>query len=546
MNIFPSFKKKKDDDILECCAYILQYYHVKYTRSKLISLLKSHLEYPSLLSVKETLLYYGIQSAAIRKRDYDYEDFEVPFICPIQKEGWPDASFAVVLSVENSLLSYFDPFSSRNFTVSLGEFQKIDKEIILLLDGESIKHEENYHENQRQGRLKTITAWLPLVILVCITLLSIIINWRTENSAFKFIGILFTVTSFLGILASILLISHDIDSHNPFVKEVCGALGKKSDCNAVLSSDQSKFLNISWTVWGAAYFLTFYLSIAFFGGQIGNLVLWAILSLLISPFILFSLHYQYYIVKHWCTLCLAVQGIIGMNAFVSLIYIEAIYSNANTILFHELSLIVLSGAGILFMLSYLIPTVKASKDRDDLEMKWRKLRYNSDIFHSLLNKTERIRESTLELGIILGNENAEIEIIKVCNPYCGPCAKAHPELEYIIENNSNVRLRIIFTASGLPDDERTAPVLHLMAIQEEYGREKVHDALNDWYLSKDKDYVAFSSKYPLKSHLNEHKAKVMAMRKWCDRTRIRETPTIFINGHQLPESYNIKDLKNFF
>ncbi|WP_293904226.1 hypothetical protein, partial [Sphingobacterium sp. UBA5670] len=61
---------------------------------------------------------------------------------------------------ENSLLSYFDPFSSRNFTVSLGEFQKIDKEIILLLDGESIKHEENYHENQRQGRLKTITAWL--------------------------------------------------------------------------------------------------------------------------------------------------------------------------------------------------------------------------------------------------------------------------------------------------------------------------------------------------------------------------------------------------
>ncbi|WP_293904224.1 hypothetical protein, partial [Sphingobacterium sp. UBA5670] len=75
MNIFPSFKKKKDDDILECCAYILQYYHVKYTRSKLISLLKSHLEYPSLLSVKETLLYYGIQSAAIRKRDYDYEDF---------------------------------------------------------------------------------------------------------------------------------------------------------------------------------------------------------------------------------------------------------------------------------------------------------------------------------------------------------------------------------------------------------------------------------------------------------------------------------------
>ncbi len=32
------------------------------------------------------------------------------------------------------------------------------------------------------------------------------------------------------------------------------------------------------------------------------------------------------------------------------------------------------------------------------------------------------------------------------------------------------------------------------------------------------------------------------MRNWCDAEHITHTPTIFINGHELPKEYSIDDL----
>lgn len=35
------------------------------------------------------------------------------------------------------------------------------------------------------------------------------------------------------------------------------------------------------------------------------------------------------------------------------------------------------------------------------------------------------------------------------------------------------------------------------------------------------------------------------MEKWCKETDIRFTPTIFINGYELPAAYDIEDLNYF-
>ena len=39
--------------------------------------------------------------------------------------------------------------------------------------------------------------------------------------------------------------------------------------------------------------------------------------------------------------------------------------------------------------------------------------------------------------------------------------------------------------------------------------------------------------------------KIEAMDKWCKAMEISFTPTIFINGHQLPDAYSIEDLQYF-
>ena len=66
-----------------------------------------------------------------------------------------------------------------------------------------------------------------------------------------------------------------------------------------------------------------------------------------------------------------------------------------------------------------------------------RIKYNPQIFEALLLKQKKIEQCTESLGITLGDVSAKNTLIKVCNPYCGPCAKAHPEIEKLLEENKD-------------------------------------------------------------------------------------------------------------
>jgi len=70
-------------------------------------------------------------------------------------------------------------------------------------------------------------------------------------------------------------------------------------------------------------------------------------------------------------------------------------------------------------------------------------------------------------------------------------------------------------------------------------------ALDSWYLPKEKDYEIFASRFPLNSELFEQDDKIEAMNKWCINSEIKFTPTFFLNGFQLPDAYSIEDLQYF-
>ncbi len=174
-----------------------------------------------------------------------------------------------------------------------------------------------------------------------------------------------------------------------------------------------------------------------------------------------------------------------------------------------------------------------------------RLKYDPVLFESLLSKQKQITSNPEGLGIRLGNPNATHTIIKVCNPYCGPCAKAHPEIEKIIEENKEVSLQIFFTATNEEGDSRAQPVKHLMAIAESNDSNLIKGALDDWYLAEKKDYQIFSAKYPMNGELEKQGGKLEAMDKWCKETGIEFTPTFFVDGYQLPAVYDITDLNYF-
>lgn len=189
------------------------------------------------------------------------------------------------------------------------------------------------------------------------------------------------------------------------------------------------------------------------------------------------------------------------------------------------------------------PLILKAKDEPIYKAAYKRLLYNPETFNYLLQQQATAPDGFQNLGITLGNPDAENTIIKVCNPYCGPCAKAHPVLDKIIHNNKNVKLKLIFTASNDKDDKRGIAARHLLAINEKHDVHQTQQALDDWYLADKKDYEVFASKYPINGEVKQQEMQIDEMKKWCNEAEITHTPTIFINGKRLPESYSVNELK---
>ena len=256
----------------------------------------------------------------------------------------------------------------------------------------------------------------------------------------------------------------------------------------------------------------------------------------------FSVFYQAFVVKQWCLLCLGVQLVLMTGFLWSL---NSYWWGHNKFSFSV-------NNAIYFTISFIMPAtcwflIKPSllkyKDMEIATTSFKRLVFNPDTFKSLLQAQPAAADGWQNIGIGLGNLHAENTIIKVCNPYCRPCAKAHPLLEEIIVNRPNYSLKIIFTVSSDINDIKNNPTKHLLSIASRNNPSEIHTALNDWYLTEEKNYDQFSKKYPLEKDISAANENLIKMQEWCNASFISHTPTIFVNGHRIPDNYSIDDLQ---
>jgi uncharacterized membrane protein len=346
-----------------------------------------------------------------------------------------------------------------------------------------------------------------------------------------------------GLAVTILLLVYETDKSNAFVKSICTA-GKQTNCNAVLQSKASKIIGMSWSEAGFFYFASTFLFLLFPGINFtAKVCLLSIANCLAAPYTLFSVYYQWKVVKQWCPLCLMVQAVL---------LLEIIWSIINFWL--RLPIAFLPIAYCLLPIAYCIslpivlwyiikPLLLKAKDEPLYKAAYKRLLYNPETFNHLLQQQATAPNGYQNIGITIGNPDAVNTIIKVCNPYCGPCAKAHAAIDEILHNNKNVKLKLIFTASNDENDRRGIAAKHLLAIAGNNDEIKTQQALDDWYLADKKDYYAFAAKYPMNGELKQQEKQIDIMGEWCKEAGITATPTLFINGKKLPETYSINELK---
>jgi len=524
---------------------LLKILNIDVTRLTIQKDLLEHPDYPSLLSISDVLKNYGVDNIALRMERASFQQLDIPFIVHIRGKKIAHEFFGIVSSLDNNTITVYDSDSNKYEILTNEEFDKMYKGTVLAVEAGEHTGEKNYAKNRKQEKQKDIYN-----LVITFTIPALVIALLIANSIFQdFTGVIgpafFTLFTLAGCVIGVLLLWHEVDEYNPTIRDICHA-GKKVNCSAILNSTAAKVFGISWSILGSTYFIGMLLSLLTGGiTNTYNLYLLSWINVIVLPYIIYSVSYQYFVAKQWCILCLAVQGILALQfatAFIGGFHSYEVITEVP----YQPYFTIASCFGLAFVtLLLLIPTLEKAKESHTKTISLQRLKHNPQIFESLLAKQKQIEHSTEGLGIILGTPNAKYQLIKVCNPYCSPCARAHPIMEELLEKNNDLQIQIIFTVTEKENDYRAKPVNHLLAIASHGDEFLTKKALDDWYNAPVKDYSAFAAKHPLNGELEEQQGKIKQMSDWCAETKIKFTPTFFVNGNQLPEMYNVADLKYF-
>lgn len=483
--------------------------------------------YPSLLSASNALDELHIAHEAARVNGDRLEELPKPFIA-YGRFSRHMKDFFIVQDLDDHRVRF------RN---ELGQSKWLSKEEFLKLwDGVALYAKEATHSG---AAARTSANWgKPLLarLTVFMVMLPLLI-WAFTA------GIGFTILlKTLGIAITSLLLAYELNVHTDTIKQYCQA-GKSTNCEAVLHSKGAKIFGLSWSELGWMYMVgSFgYILLAAAIGSAGMQQVASLLSLAVAPYVAYSIYYQYVVVKQWCLLCLAVQFVLVSDALVAGYSIST--SNSwSAISFGHVWPLLMGGFVLLAWWVWVKPWLKKGVSADHWRFAYERLVNDRQVFDAMLARQPRVVKGYEQATLLFGNPNASVEVLKVCNPYCGPCSKAHPFLEEIIQRNADVKLRIAFVMAD-NDEHKIGQVVHqFVALYQAQGPATAAAAMHYWYMDEAKDVEVLKKKFPVEADIDTRPMR-KAMAQWEKAAEIVATPTLFVNGHRLPRQYNWQNLK---
>lgn len=505
---------------------LLKTLKVKVTDTSSKECVQNHPDYPSILAIGSCLSDYKVENYTFKiDKEIYQEDLLFPFIAHFPEKG---GRFILVTKIEGQQIFYRDELT-ENGILNEEDFLKRWDGIALHAESTAESGDADYAQSKFKELLNSMLAPTTILALIVVSYLTI------ANQGFNWAILALSILKLGGVGVSVLLLMQSLNANNPFIKNLC-TLNGKNDCNAILKSDAAKVT--SWLSWSEVGF--FYFTGSLFSLLVvpSSLPLLAWLNLFALPYTIYSITYQYRN-KNWCILCCAVQALLVLEAITFL--------SANIYKLTEFPTY-----GLITILSFLIPILtwsflkpfftKASQIKS-LKSQLKKFKYNNELFNQALKNQPRYSVPDNLMPVVLGNPNAKTIITIVSNPFCGPCAKAHEELDAWLKTRDDIQLKIIFTTNDHDDDEKTKVSRHVSALSLLNDAKLLENALNDWYKQGDKKYLEWAKKYPIQfnGEMNNVTDKQKA---WCELTEITTTPTILVNGYKLPDAYQLNDIKH--
>lgn len=353
--------------------------------------------------------------------------------------------------------------------------------------------------------------------------------------------IVFGLLSLIGLIISIFLLGTELGYQSQLVKQVCGAVSS-GGCEKVLKSKYAKgVFGITPADASVLYFGTqyiFYLLSPYFTNFINTLLLIALVGAAIAAW---SIYTQAVKLKQWCALCLGIVAVLILQTAIAFLITNTQFPNPFPISALQLFLLIFIVLTIaLLPVKGLIKTNKANQHKLAELKKWKA---DAGLFITQWQQEQKVDTTVWENDLLLGNPNAPILITVACNPYCGPCAKAHLQLDELL-NRFAGKVRILVRLLCRANDEKDKRTIAVKAILQKArvinNDIELQRMLTDWFELMNLEKWVDKWK-PAKSI--EANARSKQHSKWVEDNAIQFTPTFFVNGHKLPGRYNLKDVE---
>jgi uncharacterized membrane protein len=515
------FFGQTNDPLVWAVTAFIRMKHIRITPGEVESTLLKHPYFPSMAAVTDLLSCYRVETLAMRTTVDNLHKMDFPALAHST-----DGTFVVLRNVEKNHVTYLDMNKGWR-TESLDNFNARWTGAVLMADASDGSGDPDYKIKNRQETLALLKVPVLLLLAAVLTVSAAALSQSLVLS-------LVLLLMLTGVVLTVILASSAFQNgkdDNAFCKTNASV-----DCNAVLSSPAARLMGIPVTSLGFIFFTGMYLSLllGIFSGHLPLQVM-TLLALLVLPYPVFSVLYQYVVVKKWCTLCLAAQCIIILAAVLLLTYYNAKDTGAS-----QQSLLML-GIGFSLSLMYILFPGKPFQTSSKLTETQQKLATwtsNPEFFYALLHRQRRVNVEAFSHEIILGNTDANTGVVMVMDPACKPCEKALRELLKIyplLARHTKLYLRFTFNTHDLAS---THVIDQLLSLNLKGQEGIVLQALNDFV---NLPYKKWIKRYNV-SATDELAEQRKAHLEWYKRTGLNQTPVFLVDGYLLPEQYTINDL----
>lgn len=256
----------------------------------------SQMPFRSMFGLSKLLREYGVATAGISVASEERRNalavMPVPFLADM-----PDG-FIIVEKIGGGQVTYLS--QHKEFEASIDAVLDAWNGVALLVSDSSESIEPGYTRHHVAEIASGVKRWTLLILLPVL----LVVGMWADGLYCHVAAWVVMIFDIAGLWFSWSLVQKSLGIHTAAANAVCSAI-EEGGCDEIAQSEASSFMGIvKWSEVGLAYFSVSLMAMLLFPQTLPAL---AAINILCLPYTVWSISYQKFVAKTWCTLCVCVQ-----------------------------------------------------------------------------------------------------------------------------------------------------------------------------------------------------------------------------------------------